>query len=59
MKKNSSKPTPSKALKLSLLAGAGAAGVMGQDAAAEIISHFVPAFQAMRSRFVALSLQNP
>jgi hypothetical protein len=38
MTKNSSKPTPSKALKLSLLAGAGAAGVMGQDAAAEIIS---------------------
>jgi hypothetical protein len=38
MTKKSSKPTPSQALKLSLLAGAGAAGVMGQDAAAEIIS---------------------
>jgi hypothetical protein len=38
MTKKSSKPTSSQALKLSLLAGAGAAGVMGQDAAAEIIS---------------------
>lgn len=38
MTMKSSKPTPSKALKLSLLAGAGAAGVMAQDAAAEIIS---------------------
>ena len=38
MTKKSSKPTASQALKLSLLAGAGAAGVMGQDAAAEIIS---------------------
>jgi len=38
MTKKSSKPIPSQALKLSLLAGAGAAGVMAQDAAAEIIS---------------------
>ena len=38
MTMKSSKPTPSQALKLSLLAGAGAAGVMGQDAAATPIS---------------------
>ena len=38
MTMKSSKPTPSQALKLSLLAGAGAAGVMGQDAAATTIS---------------------
>ena len=38
MTKKSSKPTASQALKLSLLAGAGAAGVMGHDANAEIIS---------------------
>jgi len=38
MTKKSSKPTSSQALKLSLLAGAGAAGVMAQDAAATIIS---------------------
>jgi hypothetical protein len=37
MTKKSSKPTSSQALKLSLLAGAGEAGVMGQYAAADIV----------------------